>query len=94
MRNLFVEYDLNKPGQNYPRVHEAIKNLGVWVKIHPSFWHVRSSLTATQAAALVWRAMDPSDSLIVVDASNDDFSGYNLNPEVVKALQTQWRKAA
>jgi hypothetical protein len=93
MNNLFVEYDLNKPGQDYPKVHEAIKALGAWARIHPSFWYVKSPLTASQMAEKIWRAMDHNDSLIVVDATNNQCSWFHLKPEVEAHLKSYWLQA-
>ena len=28
--NIFVAYDLDKPGQNYDAIHAKIKSLGPW----------------------------------------------------------------
>lgn len=33
-----VSYDLNKPGQEYDELHEAIKSLGSWTHILESTW--------------------------------------------------------
>ncbi len=88
--NLFVSYDLYNPGQNYEKVIEAIKALGSWAKIHQSVWYVRSSYSAEQVANAVWKVMDSSDSLIVIDATNNTAYWYNLNNKVSDYLKTNW----
>jgi hypothetical protein len=89
--NLFISYDLYNPGQGYEDVAEAIKALGHWAKVQRSFWFVRSTDTAEQAAKRVWAAMDNNDSLIVVDASHNAAYWYNLTPEVSQYLKDWWR---
>jgi hypothetical protein len=90
MNNLFVSYDLISPGQNYDEVVAAIKSLGSWAKVHYSLWYVKSAHSASKAAEIVRAAQDVNDSLIVIDASNNNAAWYNLKPEVEKHLKEQW----
>lgn len=89
--NLFISYDLYSPGQDYSKVIDAIKSLGSWAKVHKSLWYVNSNLNSMQAANHVWKIMDQNDSLIVIDASNNDAYWYNVPPEVEKHIQQQWK---
>ncbi|HCI6804485.1 hypothetical protein L8P12_15940 [Enterobacter asburiae] len=89
--NLFVTYDLIKT-KDYPAVHEAIKALGNWAKVTESNWYVDSHFSAEQAAQRVRSAMDNDDKLIVVNASNNQFYGYNIDPQVLKFMQDHWYK--
>lgn len=88
--NLFVSYDLRNPGQDYSAAIEAIKQLGSWAKVQKSLWYVNSSHTAQQAVEHVWPTMDRNDSLIVVDASNNNASWQGLSDNVAKHIQQQW----
>lgn len=90
--NLLISYDLNSPGQNYESVIEEIKSLGSWAKIQKSHWYVDSTLTASQAVERVWAKMDSNDSLIVVDATNNNASWKNLSTEVTEHMQNYWWK--
>lgn len=90
--NLFISYDLYSPGQDYSSVIEAIKGLGSWAKVHKSYWYVKSSLSAEDAAKKVWAKLDSNDSLIVVDATGNHAYWYNLSDEVSKHMQEQWYK--
>jgi len=87
--NLFVTYDLIKT-KDYPAVYEAIKALGNWAKVTESNWYVNSNFSAEQAAQRVRAAMDNDDKLIVVDASNNQFYGYNMDSTVLKFMQDHW----
>ncbi|NTH50943.1 hypothetical protein G6L09_08145 [Agrobacterium rhizogenes] len=90
--NLHISYDLNNPGQNYDKVIETIKTLGGWAKIHKSFWYVKSTYTAEQARAIVWKAMDTNDTLYVVDATNNAAAWNKLSDDASKYIQDQWNK--
>ncbi|WP_395165357.1 hypothetical protein [Klebsiella variicola] len=89
--NLFVTYDLIKT-KNYPAVHDAIKSLGSWAKVTESNWYVNSNYSAQDAAKKVMAAMDNDDKLIVVDATNNSASWYNLTKEVENHIKDQWYK--
>ncbi len=89
--NLFISYDLNTPGQDYSKVIETIKSLGYWAKVHKSVWYVNANLSAEQAAKKLWPGMDKNDSLIVIDASNNDAFWYNLSEQISKHMQEQWK---
>lgn len=92
MNNLFISYDLKNPGQNYERVITAIKGLGSWAKVQYSLWYVSTSYTAKQAADIVRRAQDTNDTLIVIDATNNDAAWYGLDQTVSDFLQQNWNK--
>lgn len=92
MNNLFVSYDLNNPGQPYPKVIDAIKSLGSWAKVQKSFWYVKSTLSAQEAVNRVWAAMDKNDSLIIVDSTNRNASWQGLDPAVAKHILDNWAK--
>ena len=89
--NLFVTYDLIKT-KDYPAVHEAIKALGSWAKVTESNWYVNSIYSAQDAAKKVRVAMDSDDKLIVVDATNNSASWYNLPKAVDDHIHDQWNK--
>ena len=92
MNNLFISYDLKNPGQNYDRVITAIKGLGSWAKVQYSLWYVSSNYSATQAAEIVRRAQDANDTLIAIDATNNDASWYGIGQEVTQFLQRTWNR--
>lgn len=88
--NLFVSYDLHSPGQDYDKVADAIKSLGAWAKVQYSLWYVKSQLSASDASEKVWAVMDRNDSLIVIDATNNNASWYNLSQEVSYFIKEHW----
>jgi hypothetical protein len=88
--NLHISYDLNQPGQNYEKVIERIKTLGSWAKVHKSFWYVDSNLSASEACAKVWEVMDSSDTVYVVDSTNNNASWQNLSQTVSDHIKKHW----
>lgn len=87
MNNLFIAYDLDKPGQNYAGVEQAIKSLGAWAHVQLSVWYVRSQYDCQTAAQFIRKQMDTNDRLIVIDALNAYW--YNLIAES-NFIQSQW----
>lgn len=90
MSNLFVSYDLHSPGQNYDTVIKTIKSLGDWAHIHESYWYLKSQWNAQQVAETIWTRMDKNDSLMIIDACNNDCYWFNLPQEVENLLQSRW----
>lgn len=79
MNTLLIGYDLNRPGQNYPDLIEAIKGLanGYWHHLD-STWIVRTALTAEQVRDALRLHIDPTDELLVITASAPAaWSGFN-----------------
>lgn len=90
LNNLFISYDLMSPGQNYDKIIEAIKYLGSWAKIHQSYWYVKSSYSAKEAADYISQYMDRNDKLLVLNSSTNDAYWYNLPQNVSEHIKTQW----
>ena len=91
-RNLFVSYDLDKPGQNYEGVIAEIKTHGGWAKVHYSLFYLATDESAEQVAKAVWAQMDQNDRLLVIDAKNNDAYWYNLPADVSKHIQSNWQR--
>ena len=90
--NLFISYDLKEPGKNYNKVIAAIKAVCPrWAKVQYSHFYARSNLTARQVCDAVWMAMDANDSLIVVDASNNQAAWSGTIPaDAAKYMRDHW----
>lgn len=88
--NLHISYDLISPGQDYATVIAKIQTLGNWAKIHKSYWYVNSSLTAQQACSRVWSVMDRTDTLYVVDATNNVAAWQNIPKDSENYIKDQW----
>jgi hypothetical protein len=77
MPNLFIAYDLDKPGQNYDGVRDAIKSLGKWHQFQFSLFYIHTIFSTADAYNRVVAMMDINDRLAVIDASG---TWTNPNP--------------
>lgn len=71
MSTYCITYDLNKPGQNYAGVYEAIKKLGAWWHYLDSTWLVSTSLSAEQIWTRLDAVIDRSDRILVIRVCGD-----------------------
>jgi hypothetical protein len=93
MNNLFISYDLNSPGQDYAKIHDAIKSLGNWAKVQKSFWYLKSQYSEAQVKDKLWAIMDQNDSLIVINATTNSAAWEGLaHPDVSPYIIDQWYK--
>jgi hypothetical protein len=61
-----ISYDLNRPGQNYDDLFDAIKASGTdWWHCLTSTWLLVSNQSALQVANALWAHMDRNDKLLV-----------------------------
>jgi hypothetical protein len=72
-----VSYDLNRPGQNYPELWAALRELQAQ-RILQSQWAVRARGDAAALRDWLWRHMDGTDRLLVMDRDSADWAAYNL----------------
>jgi hypothetical protein len=66
-----ITYDLNRPGQDYTKLHEAIRQCGEWCHPLESTWLVNTNMNATQISNWLLPHMDANDYLLVLLAGND-----------------------
>jgi len=66
-----ITYDLNKPGQNYNELYEAIKKIGDWIHPLDSNWLVETDITARQISNRLKEKIDKNDSLLVIKVTKD-----------------------
>ena len=90
--NLIISYDLSEPSRNYSDLIQEIKTLGLWAHALGSVWYVKSPLSASDACDRLIRVLDQDDSLLVVDATNNNAAWKNLKPEVAAFIKENWLK--
>lgn len=90
--NLHVSYDLYAPDKNYEAVIKAVKSLGLWAKIHKSYWYVNSPHSAREAVDIVWAAMDGNDTVYIVNATNNSAAWENIPDASSIFIRDQWLK--
>lgn len=89
MRTLLVSYDLNKPGQFYAPLIDAIKGVGTWCHPLESMWIVRANITAAGLRDALLGYVDPTDELLVIDVTGDAAAWtVTLNQDVQQWLRT------
>lgn len=69
-----VTYDLNKEGQNYEDVIQAIKDAstGVWCSYWKSSFLIKSNLTTADAVVeKIQPHLDSNDRLLVIEVKNN-----------------------
>ena len=71
-----ITYDLNKKGQNYDKLYEAIKSLGSWWHYLDSTWLVETSYSASQISEKLRKeGIDDNDNLLVFRLLKD-YAGW------------------
>lgn len=68
---LLIGYDLNRPGQDYGSLHDAIKALGSWWHHLDSTWIVDTHKTCTQVRDELSKHIDANDELLVVKLTGE-----------------------
>ena len=80
MNTLLIGYDLNKTGQDYEDVIDAIKGLGgTWWHHLDSTWIVKTTETASSARDQLVQHLDGNDEILVVNITGDAaaWDGFN-----------------
>lgn len=77
MTAYLITYDLNRPGQKYDDLYEAIDTVSdQWIHYLDSVWMVTSSKSAGQIATILKPHMDSGDNLFVVAISGAENQGW------------------
>lgn len=68
-----ITYDLNKAGQNYEKVIQAIKNAstGVWCTFWKSSYLIKTNLTPQQITDKIKPHLDSNDTLLVIEVKQN-----------------------
>jgi hypothetical protein len=79
LKTYLIGYDLNRPGQNYPELFDAIKQVGgTWWHCLDSTWIVKSDSTAKAIRDELAPHVDQGDELLVVNLTGESaWRGFN-----------------
>ena len=66
-----VNYDLKKPGQDYTKLHEAIKACGAWWHYLGSTWLVDTSLNAQGIWDAISAHVDANDRVLIIGVTRN-----------------------
>ena len=78
-KRYFITYDLNKAGQDYENVIQAIKSAsdGAWCTYWKSSYLIRSNYQSAQEVSdKITKYLDSNDSLLVIEVINNTKVGY------------------
>lgn len=73
-KRYFITYDLNKAGQDYENVIQAIKSAsdGAWCTYWESSYLIRSNYQSAQEVSdKITKYLDSNDSLLVIEVINN-----------------------
>lgn len=74
-RPFLISYDLDKPGQNYERLINRLKQFGAFSVLR-SQWALKTTWTPVQLRDDLKTYMDTNDRLLVTEVS--DWASFNL----------------
>lgn len=79
IRTLCVNYDLNRPGQDYAALIAKIKAYPAWWHCLKSTWIIKAPLSHVQVRDQLMPFIDANDPLLVVDITADPmaWSGFD-----------------
>lgn len=84
----WVNYDLNKAGQDYTKLIEYLKSHQSWAKPLKSSFFVKTSLTAAQLRDGIKKHIDVNDDVVVVTVTGASWATYGLSSKL-----NEWIKA-
>lgn len=78
----WVNYDLNKSGQDYTKLIEYLKSHQSWAKPVKSSFFVKTSLTAGGLRDGIKPYIDSNDDVVVVIVTSQDWATFGLSVEI------------
>ena len=84
----FIGYDLNRPGQDYTNLENAIKEFATWWHHLDSTWLVSTNWLAEQIRDDLRQHIDANDKLLVAKLSGEA-AWFGFTPEGSKWLKEQ-----
>ncbi len=76
MALMLISYDMHLPGQNYSKLHGAIKKLGTWRHDLGSTWVVRTSLDVREVWECLSDVFHRDGNVLIVDITDRPSSGW------------------
>ncbi len=78
----WVNYDLNKTGQNYDELITYLKSHQSWATPHKSSYFVKTTLTASQLRDGIRQYVDGNDTVTVVTVTGEAWATSGVSPKV------------
>lgn len=83
----WVNYDLNKTGQDYTKLIDYLKSHQSWAKPVKSSFFVKTSLTASELRDGIKKHIDANDDVVVVAVAGASWATYGLSSELNEWLR-------
>lgn len=83
----WVNYDLNKSGQDYTKLVDYLKSHQSWAKPLKSSFFVKTTLTAAQLRDGVKKHVDANDGIVVVTVTGASWATYSISADVNEWLK-------
>lgn len=82
MATYWVNYDLNKTGQNYDSLITYLKSHDNWARPLASSFFVKTALTTAQLRDGILQHIDTNDDVVVVNVTGDGWATWGLGDEL------------
>lgn len=88
MTTLMVNYDLNRPRQDYAGLISYLKSLGSWWHHLDSTWLIKTDITPTAVRSGCQPHLDENDEILVIDVSGDSAAWAGFSDRGSRWLKT------
>jgi len=88
MAMYWVNYDLNRPGQNYDTLTAFLQSHAKWAKPLKSSYFVKSDSTAVKLLQDIRTLIDPNDTVVVVEVEDQDWASVGLSAKLNQWLRS------
>lgn len=78
----WVNYDLNKTGQNYDSLIKYLKSHDNWAKPLKSSFLVKTSLSVAALRDGIKSHIDTNDDVLVINVDGKSWASYGLSDEI------------
>ncbi|MGM7699427.1 hypothetical protein [Microbacterium sp. A84] len=83
----WVNYDLNKSGQDYTKLTEYLKSHQSWAKPLKSSFFVKTPLTAVQLRDGINNHIDGNDDVVIVTVGGQGWATHGANKDAVEWIK-------
>lgn len=83
----WVNYDLNKTGQDYTKLIDYLKSHQSWAKPLKSSFFVKTSLTVAQLRDGIKMHIDANDDIVVATVTGASWATYGLSSQLNEWLK-------
>ena len=78
----WVNYDLNKAGQNYDELIKHLKSYASWARPLKSSFFVETTLSADHVRDAIRKYIDTNDDVVVIRVDGQAWASFGLSKEL------------